>query len=528
MPMSPTVTISGGRILTMDSKNQVINGGTIRIRDGKLGAVQSSAAGGPPQGARRRNPFFTFIDAKGRYVTPGLIDAWSAAGLDTGGPSAGGKASHSARDAINAFDSQVYAETIRQGVTSLCIEPPSGNGVAGLAAFVRLENPTDLDATLTENACLVIRVGLGRVGPFGRLNEIKALRTLFQSAKDHREAWEEYEEELEKYEKDLKSGKKVKLKKDDKEVAPEQGGKPTPPPPPDRRRGRRRPPRGDDAHASVRFPAAGIEGLYTYIPGAPRCDKHPWVQMVCCCPEDHGEDEVKCEHDHMDDVILPDWLTSNLNSGDSARKDDKKDGDFAKPELPARDADLEVLVQTLKRELRVRFEVHRPADILNVLEIVRDFNLNATISGASGGGYVADQLADSEATVLLSEFIPSASFEPTHLRDLRFDNVSRLRSAGVPMIIGSGRGGESGRSPYLAQLAALAVSQGLSRDAAMRAITIDAARLCGMDDKVGSLEKGKAGDVVVWKGHPLASDSVVEYVFIGGRQVYPPVEEGDE
>ena len=56
--------------------------------------------------------------------------------------------------------------------------------------------------------------------------------------------------------------------------------------------------------------------------------------------------------------------------------------------------------------------------------------------------------------------------------------------------------------------------------AAMRAITIDAAKVCGVAETLGSLEKGKLADVVIWSGHPLAPDSVVERVFVGGVEVY--------
>jgi len=73
---------------------------------------------------------------------------------------------------------------------------------------------------------------------------------------------------------------------------------------------------------------------------------------------------------------------------------------------------------------------------------------------------------------------------------------------------------------YLTQNAALAVSGGLSEDAAIRAITIEAARSCKMADEIGSLEKGKKADVVLWSGHPLAPDSVVEKVFVDGVEVY--------
>ncbi|MBX3395462.1 MAG: amidohydrolase family protein [Phycisphaerae bacterium] len=515
----PTLIISNGRILTMDAENRVING-TVTIRDGQIATV-SEGGGGAMGGGRRPNPFLTIVDAKGRYVTPGLVDAWSSAGVTAGGPSGGGKASLDVRDAIDGFRTSMFSEAIKQGVTALCVEPSGRSGVAGLAALVRLQDLSDPGALTTEHTCLVIRVGMGRVGPFARLGEMKSLRELFRSAKEYREGWEEYDEALEKYEKDLKSGKTVKLSDDAKPAGPKTTEKPEPPPSgPEPRRGRRpRPPRDDSHEGHDHGPVEVGDG--DSIPNAPRCPQHPWVIVVCCCPEDHSG-EANCEHDHPETPELPSWLTLDVEPGKTADKKDGKKGDeFKKPDKPARDPDQEVLVKALKRELRVRFEVHRPADILNVIDIAKEFNLDATISGGSGAGWVAEHLAAAEYPVLLSEFIPSASVDLTHTRDLSSHNVGRLRDAGVTLVIGSGAVEGGSRSAYLAQNAALAAGQGLPMQSALRAITIDAARLCGVADRIGSIEKGKAGDVVIWKGHPLAPDSVVEYVFVGGKRVYP-------
>ncbi len=521
---SSTTVIAEGRILTMDKSNTVMNSGTLTIRDGKIATIaEGGGMGGPGAGRANR------IDAKGRYVTPGLIDAWSAVGMSPGGPSRGGKASLDARDAIDAYARHLFEESLRQGVTAVCVEPPSGNGVAGLAALVRMGDLDALSATTEGDVCLVIRIGVGRVGPVARHGEMKALRELLTSAREYRESWEEYEEQLEKYQKELKAGKTVKLKEGDKPKTEKKEDRP--PPPPDQRRGRRpRPPR-DDAHQrhetndSADADATDADSpneLYAFETALPRCPQHPWIEVVCCCPEDHETDH-ECEHDHVDLPEIPDWLTLDVDpKAAPEKKDEKKVDELSKPDRPDRDPDQEILVRALKRELPVRFEVHRAADLVQALNLIEEFNLNAAISGGSGAFPLSRRLADMELPVLLNEFIPSASLDRTHARELRFDNAARLEEAGVRLVIGTGTDGGSPRTAYLSQNAAIAVGNGLSRDAALRGITIEAARLCGADDKIGSLEKGKLADVVIWKGHPLSADSVVEYVFIGGRQVYPP------
>ncbi len=517
-PAKPgTVTnaaIIGGRILTMDSDDRIVNGSVI-IRDGKIKSV-SEGAGGPPG-----DPTSIRVDATGHYVTPGLIDAWSGLGLSAGGPNSGGKASLSALDALNGFERHDFEQVIRHGVTALCVEPPSGNGVAGAAALVRIEKVDDPTTATTPDVALVIRLGLGNIGPFGRLAALKALREQLESARDYRDAWEEYEEELEKYKKDLKAGKTVKLKEAEEGEKKAEAKKPTPPPP-EGRRGRRRGRSVDDDHdhGHDHRPTSDVEVGQIPNDGLPRCPRHPWIVVVCCCPEDE-EQETQCEHDHVEEEPLPHWLTLDEDREKAKKKDDKSKGDFSKPDRPQRDPDQEMLVKALKHEIPVRIEVHRPADVLNALELVREFNLKATISGATGAGYVATELADAEVSVLLNEFIPSATLDTSHSRDLHFENARRLAHAKVNLVVGTGAVSGRPRSAYLAQNAAIAAGYGLSNNDALRAITINAARMCGVDEKIGSIEKGKLGDVVVWKGHPLSPDAEVKYVFVGGRQVYP-------
>ena len=200
--------------------------------------------------------------------------------------------------------------------------------------------------------------------------------------------------------------------------------------------------------------------------------------------------------------------------------DKKKDDDeLEKPKRPAFDANKEVLVRALKRELPIRIEAHRPADILNVLEIASDFGLDATIEGASGARHVADELSRADVSVILGPQIGSARFDNSHLRDVNPVNAAILDAAGVPVVIGSGLG-RGAASQYLRHNAALASGHGLDREAALAAVTINAARACGAADRIGSLERGKSADVVVWSGHPFAPDTVVEYVFVNGREVY--------
>ncbi len=519
-----TVVIRGATLLTMGDQG-VVERGTLILRKGKIATIRRNGRRG------RGNPNTVQIDASGKYVTPGLIDAWSSIGLVPGGRSKSGKAVDRASDGLNRFDRHVLEEALRHGVTALHIEPTASRGIVGASALVRLQNLNDLEKTTTEDVCLTIRVGLGTTGPIGRLGEIKALRTALGAAKDYREAWETYDEELETYIKELKAGKTVKLKKKEEKKA---AAPPKTPPQRRRRPGRRRRrprPResevdrkegpNEDAFIQwLRSPdsfaqAASDHGLKT-------CVEHPWIAFEELCPEDHEDHPNDGEHDELDPLSIEQPFADDAEKKPAKKDDAKKDKDgeeLTKPDQPASDADKEILVKALKRELPVCFEAHRPADILNVLALANEFNLDASISGASGAAYVADELARAEVPVILGRLIPAGLFDRSHTRDLRLDNASRLATAGVSLAIGSGSSGGSA-THYLSQNAAIAVGHGLDRDQALRAVTIQAARVRGAADKIGSLEVGKLADVVIWSGYPLAADSVVERVFIGGVEVY--------
>ncbi|MFQ5410794.1 MAG: amidohydrolase family protein, partial [Phycisphaerae bacterium] len=379
--------------------------------------------------------------------------------------------------------------------------------------------------------CLTIRVGLGTTGPIGRLGEIKALRAALVAARDYREAWETYDEELETYIKELKAGKTVKLeKKEEKKAAPAPREKPQRRRRPGRRRRRPRPREPVENRTGGPIEEAFIQWLRSpdsfaqaaSDQGLKTCEEHPWITFEELCPEDHEDEPNEGDHDEFDPPAIEPPLADDAEKKPPKKEEAGKDKDgeeLTKPDQPARDADKEILVKALKRELPVCFEAHRPADILNVLALANEFNLDASISGASGAAYVADELARANVPVILGRLIPAGLFARSHTRDLSLDNASRLAAAGVSLAIGSGRSGGSA-THYLSQNAAIAVGHGLNRDQALRAITIQAARLRGAAETIGSLEVGKMADVVIWSGHPLAADSVVERVFIGGVEVY--------
>jgi hypothetical protein len=396
----------------------------------------------------------------------------------------------------------------------------------GSAAVIRLENLDDLPATTKNDVCLVARTGLGVKGPFARLSELGALRKALEEAKAYREAQEAYEEELEEYLKALKEGKTVKLKEKEEKKSPESG--PAPPADEPRRRRGRRPPRPRPPRTSV------VDQVVSWLGDAAWDDTQPaprewyagYTGPICDEEEDHPAHELlDGGHDYSAEELAAEWetlLDVLQGQADDEEKTETKPGDkgdITKPQKPEPSTENEILVRALKHEIPVRFEVHHPADVKEVLKLIDEFNLKASVTGVAGASFVAEEIGETGMQVLVDRSWAGTGLDRSHWRDISANNAKLLAAAGAPIAITSGRmPGVS--TAYLSQIAALWAGGGLNRDAAMKGITIEAARACGMDAEIGSIEKDKLADVVIWSNHPLRPDAVVERVYVGGREVY--------
>jgi imidazolonepropionase-like amidohydrolase len=174
--------------------------------------------------------------------------------------------------------------------------------------------------------------------------------------------------------------------------------------------------------------------------------------------------------------------------------------------------DLEALIPVVDGREPLMVSVHRAADIRQVLQLAREERLKLILEGAEEGWMVAPEIAASHVPVLVSGFedLPS-SFDRIAAT---LENAARLNAAGVTVAIENPPIYQGGRTPRID--AGRAVAHGLPFDAALASITINPARIWGVDDKVGSLAPGKDADVVVWSGDPLEPLSAPTAVIIKG------------
>jgi imidazolonepropionase-like amidohydrolase len=183
------------------------------------------------------------------------------------------------------------------------------------------------------------------------------------------------------------------------------------------------------------------------------------------------------------------------------------------PQKPKTEPRLEALARAIdpKAPLTVRIEAHTADAIALALRLAADFKLKAVLEQATEGHLAAAEIRKAGVPVVVGPVFRSG-LPSVDTMNHSVGTAAALSRAGVPVAVAS-----FGGSRFLAESAALAASKGLTREQALGAITIDAARILGLEKTIGSLEKGKSADLVVLSGEPFDPSTRVEQVFVEGR-----------
>jgi imidazolonepropionase-like amidohydrolase len=181
--------------------------------------------------------------------------------------------------------------------------------------------------------------------------------------------------------------------------------------------------------------------------------------------------------------------------------------------------DLQAMIPVIQGKLPLVVVVDRASDIDAAMRIAREFNVRLMIGGGAEGWMMADKLAAARVPVLTGAMnnIPGG-FAALGQRQ---ENAALLRKAGVQVaLIGNAGGGdeEAFNVRNLKQEAGNAVAYGMTWDDALRAVTLAPAEIFGVADRVGSLQPGREGNVVVWSGDPFEFTTRVEHVFVRGHE----------
>lgn len=176
----------------------------------------------------------------------------------------------------------------------------------------------------------------------------------------------------------------------------------------------------------------------------------------------------------------------------------------------------EAMLGVLEGKIPLRAHAHRADDILTALRIAEEFGVKIIIEHATEGHKIAHILAEKGVSAVVGPGLTSRS--KIELRELAFRTPGILAKAGVQVALMT----DHPVIPiqYLPICAALAVKEGMEEADAFRAITINAAQIAGIAERVGSIEPGKDADLTIFDGHPFSYLTRVEQVYVDGKLAY--------
>jgi imidazolonepropionase-like amidohydrolase len=199
---------------------------------------------------------------------------------------------------------------------------------------------------------------------------------------------------------------------------------------------------------------------------------------------------------------------------------DKRTAAEAKDEPFERDLGKETLAAVLAGDLLWDQHCHRHDDIATAIRLSEEFGYTLIVNHGTEAHKIADVLAEKQIPVIFGPLLTSRS--KVELRDRAIGNLALIAEAGVKVAITTDH--PVVPIDQIRLQAILAVRDGLPAETALAALTTNPADILRLNDRVGALEAGRDGDVVVWSGDPLAVDSRVQRVFIEGSAVYEPGE----
>ncbi len=277
-----------------------------------------------------------------------------------------------------------------------------------------------------------------------------------------------------------------------------------------------------------------IGGQFVLMKTVGRCVDEMTVTAPAAMKMAFGENPKKCYGPHAKTpqtrmataAILRDTLAK---ASEYARK--RQEPDASK--RPAWDAKLEALLPVLDGRLAAKIHAHRADDILTAMRICNEYGLRYTIDHCTEGYLIVEVLREAYLRgqsdplagtgggygklegVMVGPLLSDRSKPELARQDIR--NPGILAAAGLPVAILT----DHPVIPiqYLPISAGVAAREGMGETAALRAITIQAARLCGMEHRVGSLAPGKDADIQILDGHPFDLRTRVRHVWIDGRPV---------
>ena len=192
-------------------------------------------------------------------------------------------------------------------------------------------------------------------------------------------------------------------------------------------------------------------------------------------------------------------------------KKDKESGN-----ITAENFEMEPWIPVLNKEIPLKSHAHRADDILTAIRIAREFDVDITIDHGTESHLIVDEIKKSGFPVIAGTDLTSRSKLEVQYMDFKTSGI--LQKAGVLFSITTDH--PVALIQYLPLCAGLAVKHGLPMEEGLKALTIYPARICRVDDKVGSLKKGKDADIAIFSGNPMEIFTKTLYTIIDGEIIY--------
>ena len=183
---------------------------------------------------------------------------------------------------------------------------------------------------------------------------------------------------------------------------------------------------------------------------------------------------------------------------------------------PAKDLRSEIMLKVIRREVPLIVTANKAQDITAALRVAKEFNIRIVLDGGAEAPLLMDEVKAAGIPVIVH---PTMARPGGDQESLSIETASKLKAAGVPVALQSGYEGYVPKTRVVLFEAAMAAANGLSRTDALSLVTLDAAKILGLDNRIGSLAVGKDADIAMYDGDPFEWTTHCTGTLINGNLV---------
>lgn len=404
----------------------------------------------------------TTIDASGLTLTPGLVDAGSSLWLtSSAATSSASDASLNVLDGVDRYDDQ-WHEVARQGVTAVYVQPARGGTLGGYGAVLSVVPAEYGPVVHREFAAVQASLGIGASNNQARVQQLDRTKKALKAAADYQAKWDKYNEYM-------KKKQAAQKKATDKKAS--------------------------DPKSKSEKPSGDSNGV-------------------------KSADVSKADAAKRAAVVKKPSEAKPASKATDAKKEAASKGKPAEkpPEKPEQDDAKERLAKVAKGEIPMRLEIHNADDAHYAHELLNAFpDMQVVFTGLTDLRSATESVRKLNAPVVVGPWLNAESNYRSDPPSVEVWADAFADYAGALVISSSGSSRRSSR--LLRAHAGRAIAAGIDTGSALEAVTINAARSLGVDDKIGSIAVGKRADLAGFRGEPLDGSAPVALVVSGGTVV---------